>query len=367
VTEMAWTRYVLALLLCWSPGDASAADSLSYPAPPNPFAQKPPEPPSLEPERPPAGRLRRRLQPRWQPVVCLGLLSLAGAATKPHEPSLLAAIDAYHGMHAGGNMASPVSLRDCGIACIAHHGELVWLGWLGRWLPFLPTSVPAARELLSAAGADQLLLWALLGGYLLRKLLPARLGDAHLSKSFRNVLRQGRLWVLLTASFCPSGLVHWVHASAMLLLTVQGLEDQFGRLQLVGLYAAAGLCAASLSLLAQLAFRRTAEPRPSVSGAVMGLLVLRLALDPAAAVVVGRWQLPVARLLLLHLLLDAGSNAAANGLGLSKLVDLLGGALMVAGVIRPQLEGSGSCWRQLADLRQLLAYAKSSLSLGGDN
>eukprot|EP00964_Phaeocystis_antarctica_P048029 scaffold27811_cov32-Phaeocystis_antarctica.AAC.1 len=39
------------------------------------------------------------------------------------------------------------------------------------------------------------------------------------------------------------------------------------------------------------------QPRPSVSGAVMGLLVLRIALDPAASVVVGRWQLPVARLL----------------------------------------------------------------------
>ena len=197
-------RLVLGLVLLWAPADTSAADSLSYPAPPNPFAQKPPEPASLEPERPPAGRLRR-LRPRWQPVVCLGLLSLAGAATKPHEPSLLAAIDAYHG--AGAGMASPVALRDCGIACIAHHDELVWLGWLGRWLPFAPTSIYAARELVSAAEAHQLLLWALLGGFLLRKLLPRRVGDAHLSKSFRNVLRQGRVWSLVTASFCPSGLV----------------------------------------------------------------------------------------------------------------------------------------------------------------
>ena len=152
-------RYVVALLV-WAPGHTYAADSLSYPAPPNPFAQKPPEPPSLEPERPVVSS-RRRLRPRWQPVVCLGLLSCLGAATKPHEPSLLAAIDAYHG--AGVGMASPVALRDCGIACVAHHSELVWLGWLGRWLPFLPMSLPAARELLSAAEADQLLLWALLG------------------------------------------------------------------------------------------------------------------------------------------------------------------------------------------------------------
>ena len=167
-------RYVLAVaLLVWAPGDTSAADSLSYPAPPNPFAQRPPEPPSLEPERPVVSS-RRRLRPRWQPVVCLGLLSCLGAATKPHEPSLLAAIDAYHG--AGAGMASPVALRDCGLACVAHHSELIWLGWLGRWLPFLPMSLPAARELLSAAEADQLLLWALLGGYLLRKLLPTSVG-----------------------------------------------------------------------------------------------------------------------------------------------------------------------------------------------
>ena len=57
----------------------------------------------------------------------------------------------------------------------------------------------------------------------------------------------------------------------------------------------------------------------------MGILVLRIALDPAASVVLGRWRLPVARLLLLHLVLDAGTNAAADGLGLSKLLDLLGG------------------------------------------
>ena len=176
---MARSACVLALLV-WAPGETSAADSLSYPAPPNPFAQKPPEPPSPEPERPVVTSRRRRLRPRWQPVVCLGLLSCLGAATKPHEPSLLAAIDAYHG--AGVGMASPVALRDCGVACIAHHSELVWLGWLGRWLPFLPMSLPAARELLSAAEADQLLMWALLAGYFLRKLLPTSVGNAHLSK-----------------------------------------------------------------------------------------------------------------------------------------------------------------------------------------
>ena len=40
---------------------------------------------------------------------------------------------------------------------------------------------------------------------------------------------------------------------------------------------------------------------------------------------------------LLHLVLDAGTNAAADGLGLSKLLDLLGGALMVTGIVRPQV------------------------------
>lgn len=253
-------RALLALLLWQAPSSSSAADL--YPAPPNPFAQPPPgggtaKPPPPDAPPVPLSRQRKRRGPRWQPVVCLGLLCAAGATTRPHEPSLLAAIDAYGG--AAADMASQVTLRDCGIACVAHHNQLVWLGWLGRWLPFLATSMPVASELFALADAEQLLLWALLGGYLLRKVLPTRAGNAHLSKSFRNVLRQGRVWALVTASFCPSGLVHWVHASTMLLLVVQGLGEQYGRWQLVGLYAAAGLCASLFSLLGQLIFRRSAE------------------------------------------------------------------------------------------------------------
>ena len=99
-----------------------------------------------------------------------------------------------------------------------------------------------------------------------------------------------------------------------------------------------------------------AQPKPSVSGAVMGLLVLRAALDPLTPVVVGRWEMPIARLLVLHLALDAGTNGAADGLGLSKLLDLLGGALMVTALLRPQPESL----RELADWRVLLSYVKSA-------
>ena len=335
-----------------------------YPAPPNPFGAQPPKQELQQPQPPPPSgeRLavrRVRRAPRWQPVLCLGLLCLAGAATKPHEPSLLAAIDAYH--DAGASMESPVDFRDCGIASVARHDELIWLGLLGRWLPLVPTSLDAARELASTAGAAQLLLWSVIGGYLVRKLFPRGAGDRHLSKSFQNVLRRGRLWTLLTASFCPSGLVHLLHAATMLLLVVQGLEGTYSRLQLVGLYAAAGASAALLSVLGQLVFRRAAEPRSSVSGAVMGLLVLRAAVAPQELLSVGRWQLPIARLLALHLLLDAGTNAPHEGLGLGKLLDLLGGALMVTAVVRPQLALADGGWRRYADWRLLLDYAKSAL------
>lgn len=345
---------VLALANC-----ALAVDL--YPAPPNPFGA--PKQELLQPQPPPplgerlAVRRVRRL-PRWQPVLCLGLLCLAGASTKPRQPSLLAALDAYY--DAGESMASPVHFRDCGIASVARHDELLWLGLLGRWLPLVPTSLEAARELATTAGAAQLLLWSVLGGYLVRKLLPRGVGDRHLSKSFQNVLRRGRLWTLLSASFCPSGLVHLLHASMMLLLVVQGLEGTYSRLQLLGLYAAAGASAALLSVLGQLVFRRAAEPRPSVSGAVMGLLVLRAAVAPQKLLSIGRWQLPIAWLLALHILLDAGTNAPHEGLGLGKLLDLLGGALMVATVVHPQLQLTDGGWRRYADWRLLLDYAKSA-------
>ena len=58
-----------------------------------------------------------------------------------------------------------------------------------------------------------------------------------------------------------------------------------------------------------------AQPKPSVSGAVMGLLVLRAALDPLTPVVVGRWEMPIARLLVLHLALDAGTYRIEVKLG----------------------------------------------------
>ena len=69
-------------------------------------------------------------------------------------------------------------------------------------------------------------------------------------------------------------------------------------------------------------------------------------------------RVPVGRLLVVHLLLDAGSNAPQDGLGLSKLLDLLGGALMVGVLMRPQLADADG-WRRLVDWRQLVSYAQS--------
>ena len=55
--------------------------------------------------------------------------------------------------------------------------------------------------------------------------------------------------------------ISWDSSATLLLLVAQGLEARHGRWELLGLYAAAGLSAALLSILGQLLFRRKAEAR----------------------------------------------------------------------------------------------------------
>lgn len=173
---------------------------------------------------------------RWRPTLCLAALSAACALTRPREPSLLSAIDAHHSEWghlleeetAALMRDEPVRLLDGGLATVAVHSDLIWLGLLGQWLPMLPASLEAVTPWLASAGAAQILICALSAFYLLRKVLPQRVTAAHLGVSVDNI-RRGRLHTILAASLSPVGLVHWLHACLAILVCTAGLEDTASR------------------------------------------------------------------------------------------------------------------------------------------
>ena len=89
----------------------------------------------------------------------------------------------------------------------------------------------------------------------------------------------------------------------------------------------------------------TAPPLPpppmpmQVSGAVMGVLLMRAAIAPDELVSVGSWAMPVLRVALMHAALDVGSNALPNSVGVDKLFSWVGAAVAVAAT-RPQVGSS---------------------------
>ncbi|KAL1530565.1 hypothetical protein AB1Y20_001466 [Prymnesium parvum] len=341
----------LLALVCISA--CSASDSpLHYPAPPNPFAtpKPPPSDPGLPlppPGRgdllpsmpPPAAAKQPRRSPfrlRWQPVVCMGLLSAVCVKTRPHEPLLLATLDAYHQQAAGvidDSLSREIAkVHNVGLASVAVHSELVWLGILGAWLPLIPITQDAIAHWLPAANAPQLIISALTLGYLLRKLLPRSIAEGHLSVSFSN-LAQLRIWTLVTAALSPVGLVHLFHSVVVLLVVMPSLSASLSRPEQLLLYLAAGL-ASSLSVsLGGVLLRRRSQPRVSVSAAVMGVVLMSAAVAPDEPVVIGEWGIPVLRAAVIHVLLDAFSNTGGS---VEKLFGMLGAAVLVA-VKRPQL------------------------------
>ena len=158
------TRRACFVALAISASVVWAHDSpLSYPTPPNPFGDSSAPPPSgggdgdgdagleklhLPPRAVASARVRR--PPVLRRLVCLGALSAVCFASRPHEPSLLAAIEAHH--TASGDLVSdflrsePVAFRNVGLASVGLHSDLVWLGLLGQWLPLLPTTIEAFRH-----------------------------------------------------------------------------------------------------------------------------------------------------------------------------------------------------------------------------
>jgi membrane associated rhomboid family serine protease len=222
---------------------------------------------------------------RLRPMLCLGALAATCSATRPREAALLGAIDEHH--HQWGQLIGD-GLReqqveffvDAGIGTAAVHTGLVWLGLLGQWLPLLPVTSGAIEHWAAVVGAPQLLVLSVTLFYLLRKLLPRKIVDGHLSVSFDSVLRRGRLHTLVTAAFSPVGLVHWLHAVVILVACGVGLDGVMSRGRLVAFYAAAGACSSLLCVLSQLLLGRRAQARSSVSGGAMGILLLRAAVLP---------------------------------------------------------------------------------------
>jgi len=332
----------------------AAGTDLSYPAPPNPFA--PPRPSlSKEPEPLPAERAKQpRWKLRWQPAACLGLMALSCAVTRPHEASLLSALELYHERSAGliplELREAQVCMHDGRLGCVALHSEIFWLGLLGQWIPLLPTSIDALHHWVPSLSAAQLLIYSTAVGYILRRLLPRFTSDSHFATSFQNVAQRGRVWTLLTSAFSTNGLVHWLHCCLLLLVIAPELETLLGRWRAIGVFAAAGVSASAALAIAQVPFRKRASARSSLSGAVMGMIALRGALVPRSPAQVGGFALPIGRLLLLHLLLEANSNPTPRPVGAERLIALLGGCSVVL-LQRQQLLTlmHGSDWRQLWD------------------
>ena len=297
---------LLGALLCAGERAGAADSPLQYPPPPDPFG--PPsgaagdtaDKPQLlrdDDGRPVHSRTKRR--PSMRPLICAGALAAACTMGCPSEPSLVAALDAHHARFGAliepALREGPLSVRGCGVASVATHSELLWLGVLGQWLPLLPISPAALQRWASAASAAQLVIGAAALGYVLRRLLPRRTAERHLAVSYENAVRRGRVWTLLTASVSPAGLVHLLHAAALLLLAAPPLEAHLGRARLIGAFALAGLTASVGAAVAQLPFRSRAAARSSISGAVMGVLALRAALLPAEPVRLGHARLPIGR------------------------------------------------------------------------
>jgi len=233
---------------------------------------------------------------------------------------------------------------------------------LGRWLPMLPASLEAVTPWVASAGAAQILICALSAFYLIRKVLPWRVSNAHLSVSVENV-RRGHLHTMVTASLSPVGLVHWLHACLAILVCTAGLEGTVSRWQLVLLFLASGGASSVACILTQAMFGRRQQSRSSVCGAVMGLLLLRAAADPQEPLAIGHTSVRPVRAALMHLVLDVMSNSLPppSPLGIEKLFALLGASIFVA-CIRPTLREAiagvvrdGSSWNEvLSQLRAAL-------------
>ena len=239
--------------------------------------------------------------------------------------------------------------------------------------------------------------------HLLRKLLPRSVAEGHLSVSFDSFLRRKRVHSVVMSAFSPVGLVHWLHAVAALIAVSSGSFDEtLGRTRLLALYAGAGACSSIAAVLTQVVFGRRAQARSSVSGALMGLLLLRaaampdvsarhprhisapwsllhltaassispppprsLAPRPLAQVPIdlGTATLPPLRVALIHIGLDAVSNALPPppAVGLEKLLPLLGAAGLVSAV-QPQLRelfagATAGGW----DWKAMLEYFKAAI------
>ena len=370
--------------------DAAAAAPLDEPGsaiqPPLPGGEPPSAPaPSADPDvlpssmggAPPSSRPAVHASGgslfRLKPTLCLGAIAAACVMTRPAEAALVTALDAHHEQWQHvldpALRSEPVELLEIGLGRLSMHSELIWLGVLGQWLPVLPSSMGGLNHFIASAGAPSLLVLSLTFFYLVRKLI----GSSQLSVSFEGLLQKGKLHTLLTSSFSPVGLAHWAHALAVIILVAPGLEEHYGRKALIGLYAAAGAASAFACVLTQMLFGKRAQPRSSVSGASLGLLLLHAATEvpPPPLEIGGMITLKPLRAVLLHVILDSFSNGLprqfGRSIGIEKLISLLGAGLLIGTLQPPLREGVCGAFEECSAAAEsgsfggVLEYIKSAL------
>jgi hypothetical protein len=245
-----------------------------------------------------------------RPTLCLAALSAACVWTRPREASLIAALDAHYAKWGGGD-DSPVELLDAGLATAASHDGLLWLGMLGRWMPLLPLSADAVSGWMEVVGDPQLIMLGLTACYLLSKLV----GHGALAVSFRSLFGRLRLHSLATASFAPAGLVHWLHAIVVVVAASGGIDAApspaaeldapltilEGRGGLAKWWLAGGAASALSAVITQALLGRRSQPRSTVSGAAMAILLMRSAALPGVPIQVGDVSIAPLRAVVAHM------------------------------------------------------------------
>lgn len=190
--------------------------------------------------------------------------------------------------------------------------------------------------------------------FLLWMVLPAELMATHFMCSADGVLRHGRVWTLLTASFSHFDFWHLALNMLWLYWFAGDLEAIYGRRNLLALYLTAGIVASLAFILGQQLAGLPQIPALGASGAVMGVIIVATLFFPTATI---RFYLlvpiPLWLLASVYVLLDlSGAFRSIQGgfTGVGHLAHLAGAA-------------TGAAWK-LLDLRPFSSEGELTAGLG---